>query len=75
MHRPATSSRPPRARPVACVEPLLCAAGRALASRPRAGAAPRCCATPFPVAETGFDPAQITDLYSRTGGRGIFERR
>jgi ABC-type oligopeptide transport system substrate-binding subunit len=27
----------------------------------------------FPVAETGFDPAQITDLYSRTVTANIFE--
>ncbi|MEQ1806290.1 MAG: ABC transporter substrate-binding protein [Burkholderiaceae bacterium] len=27
----------------------------------------------FPVAETGFDPAQISDLYSRTVAAGIFE--
>jgi ABC-type transport system substrate-binding protein len=27
----------------------------------------------FPVAETGFDPAQISDLYSRTVAQGIFE--
>ncbi len=27
----------------------------------------------FPIAETGFDPAQISDLYSRTITAGIFE--
>jgi len=27
----------------------------------------------FPIAETTFDPAQITDLYSRTVAAGIFE--
>jgi ABC-type transport system substrate-binding protein len=27
----------------------------------------------FPIAETGFDPAQITDLYSRTVAASIFE--
>ena len=27
----------------------------------------------FPVAETGFDPAQISDLYSRTVAANIFE--
>jgi ABC-type transport system substrate-binding protein len=27
----------------------------------------------FPIAETGFDPAQITDLYSRTVAANIFE--
>ncbi|MGL6112548.1 MAG: ABC transporter substrate-binding protein [Rubrivivax sp.] len=28
---------------------------------------------PFPIAETSFDPAQITDLYSRTVASGIFD--
>ncbi|HYN58671.1 MAG TPA: ABC transporter substrate-binding protein, partial [Rubrivivax sp.] len=28
---------------------------------------------PFPIAETNFDPAQITDLYSRTVAAGIFD--
>src|SRR5687767_8041718 len=27
----------------------------------------------FPIAETGFDPAQITDLYSRTVAAAIFD--
>ncbi|MES1163431.1 MAG: bicyclomycin resistance protein, partial [Rhizobacter sp.] len=27
----------------------------------------------FPIAETGFDPAQISDLYSRTVTAAIFE--
>ncbi|HET7773170.1 MAG TPA: ABC transporter substrate-binding protein [Burkholderiaceae bacterium] len=27
----------------------------------------------FPIAETGFDPAQISDLYSRTVTEGIFD--
>jgi ABC-type transport system substrate-binding protein len=27
----------------------------------------------FPIAETGFDPAQISDLYSRTVAAGIFD--
>ena len=27
----------------------------------------------FPIAETGFDPAQITDLYSRTVAASIFD--
>ena len=29
----------------------------------------------FPVAETGFDPAQISDLYSRTVARTSSKRR
>jgi len=45
------------------------------------GAAPAAAAAPpakllryaFPVAETGFDPAQVSDTYSRTVTAGIFE--
>jgi hypothetical protein len=32
---------------------------------------PRVC--PFPVAETGFDPAQVSDIYSRIITANIFE--
>ena len=35
--------------------------------------APRVLRYAFPVAETGFDPAQLSDLYSRTVTGGIFE--
>ena len=28
----------------------------------------------FPTAETGFDPAKVTDLYSNTINEAIFER-
>jgi hypothetical protein len=46
-------------------------AGRA--AQPAGRRTPRCCATPFPIAETGFDPAQISDLYSRTVAAAIFD--
>lgn len=36
-------------------------------------AAPRVLRYAFPIAETGFDPAQISDLYSRTVAAHIFE--
>jgi ABC-type transport system substrate-binding protein len=55
---------------------LAWAAALALAA---AGAHAQSAATPktlryaFPVAETGFDPAQISDLYSRTVASGIFD--
>ena len=38
-----------------------------------AGAAPKTLKVAFPVAETGFDPAQINDIYSRTVTPHIFE--
>src|SRR5690349_15119208 len=34
---------------------------------------PRVLRYAFPIAETGFDPAQLSDLYSRTVTAGIFE--
>ncbi|MCK6434257.1 MAG: ABC transporter substrate-binding protein [Aquabacterium sp.] len=40
---------------------------------PAAAQAPKVLRYAFPVAETGFDPAQISDLYSRTVAAGIFE--
>lgn len=36
-------------------------------------AAPKVLRYAFPIAETGFDPAQISDLYSRTVAANIFE--
>ncbi|MBQ0957846.1 bicyclomycin resistance protein [Ideonella sp. 4Y11] len=50
---------------------LLCwalLAGPAAAAEP-----PRVLRYAFPVAETGFDPAQVSDLYSRTVVANIFE--
>ena len=35
--------------------------------------APRVLRYAFPIAETGFDPAQISDLYSRTVAAAIFD--
>ncbi|MEF7615174.1 ABC transporter substrate-binding protein [Aquincola sp. MAHUQ-54] len=56
------------------------AAGLALAQAPAPQAAPAAAGTPpkvlryaFPTAETGFDPAQVSDLYSRTVTPHIFE--
>jgi ABC-type transport system substrate-binding protein len=39
----------------------------------QSGAAPKVFKYAFPIAETGFDPAQISDLYSRTVAAAIFE--
>ncbi len=56
---------------------LLCvaahAAAQAPAEPPPAAAAQKLLRYAFRVAETGFDPAQITDLYSRTVAANIFE--
>ena len=38
-----------------------------------AAPAPKTLRYAFPIAETSFDPAQITDLYSRTVTAGIFD--
>ncbi len=54
-------------------------AGSSLAGLPwparaaAAGAAPRTLRCAFQIAETGFDPAQISDLYSRTVAAAIFD--
>ena len=44
-----------------------------LAAAAPAAAAPRVLRTSFRIAETGFDPAQISDLYSRTVAAAIFD--
>ena len=52
------------------------AAGLPLAALARAANAPageRVLRTSFPVAETGFDPAQVSDIYSRIVTANIFE--
>ncbi|MDE2369647.1 MAG: bicyclomycin resistance protein [Burkholderiales bacterium] len=51
------------------------AAGPAAAAAPSASpaAAPKVLRYAFPVAETGFDPAQVTDTYSATVNAHIFE--
>jgi len=58
----------------------LLLAAVALAGAAQPAGAPQSPQTPtktlrfaFPVAETGFDPAQISDLYSRTVAAGIFD--
>jgi ABC-type transport system substrate-binding protein len=58
----------------ALVLSLLCGASLAqapLADPPPDG--PRVLRYAFPIAETGFDPIQLSDLYSRTVTAGIFE--
>jgi ABC-type transport system substrate-binding protein len=53
---------------------LALATSLALACSPAVAQAPKkVLRYAFPVAETGFDPAQISDLYSRTVAQGIFE--
>ena len=48
----------------------LATAGRAAASE---GAGANILRVPFPAAETGFDPAQVGDIYSHTVNAHIFE--
>lgn len=45
----------------------------ALLAAPTAWAQQKVLRYAFPIAETGFDPAQISDLYSRTVAANIFE--
>ncbi len=52
---------------------LALACGATHAQTGAASDAPRVLRYAFPVAETGFDPAQISDLYSRTVIAGIIE--
>jgi ABC-type transport system substrate-binding protein len=64
---------------VRLLAPLLVAAALAqaplvAAAQPAPGAQPlKVFRYAFPIAETGFDPAYITDLYSRTVAAAIFE--
>jgi ABC-type transport system substrate-binding protein len=51
---------------------LLASLALASAAEP-SNAAPKTLRYAFPVAETSFDPAQISDLYSRTVAAGIFD--
>jgi ABC-type transport system substrate-binding protein len=56
-----------------CLAAGLCfAAAPAAAAGVKAGP-PKVLRYAFPIAETNFDPAQITDLYSRTVAAGIFD--
>ena len=52
---------------------LALACGAAQTQAAATGDAPRVLRFAFPIAETGFDPAQISDLYSRTVAAGIIE--
>jgi len=53
---------------------LTLAVGAAVAADPAAGAAAKkVLRVSFPIAETGFDPARIVDLYSRSVTPHIFE--
>ncbi|MEK8051833.1 ABC transporter substrate-binding protein [Ideonella sp. DXS22W] len=53
--------------------PLSAAAQSAPAAAPAAAAAPKVLRYAFQIAETGFDPAQISDTYSRIVASNIFE--
>ena len=52
---------------------LVAVAAGGQPSAPSAGAEPKVLRYALRIAETGFDPAQITDLYSRTIAANIFE--
>ncbi len=52
---------------------LLTAALACASATAQDGSATKTLRYAFPVAETGFDPAQISDLYSRTVASGIFD--
>ena len=52
---------------------LLCLACGCLAAAAQAAGPQKVLRYAFPVAETGFDPAQINDLYSRIITANIFE--
>ena len=83
MRHPALRAPDRTGRLATLAGALACALALALptarAQAPAAdGAAPRTAAAKtlryaFPIAETGFDPAQISDLYSRTVAANIFE--
>ena len=49
------------------------AASAASSAAPSASTAPKTLRYAFPIAESNFDPAQITDLYSRTVASAIFD--
>ena len=53
--------------------PLLPANAVAAAPEPPGVTSGNILRVPFPVAETGFDPSQVSDLYSRTVTAHIFE--
>jgi ABC-type transport system substrate-binding protein len=78
-HAPSTASAAPR---IACRLPrwVYAVVGLLLVVPGPAGAAPDAGAPPphvlryaFPIAETGFDPVQLSDLYSRVMARHVFD--
>jgi ABC-type transport system substrate-binding protein len=62
----ACGAAPAQTRPADAAQPL-----RVLPDH--AAQPPRVLRYAFPIAETGFDPAQISDLYSRTVAAAIFD--
>lgn len=71
-------SRPTVRWPRASAALLLAATWAAAVAQPASAAAPttqppKVLRYAFPIAETGFDPAQISDLYSRVIAANIFE--
>jgi ABC-type transport system substrate-binding protein len=58
---------------VATVLALVAATAAGQSPAPSAAAAPKVLRYALRIAETGFDPAQIVDLYSRTIAANIFE--
>ena len=65
---------PPLRRLVEALALACCVAGLAPAAAAQtSGPAPKVLRYAFPIAETGFDPAQISDGYSRTVAAAIFE--
>jgi len=57
----------------ALIRALLIAAACVALPLPAAEPAPKVLRYAFQIAETGFDPAQLSDLYSNTVTGGIFE--
>src|SRR5688500_2171771 len=61
-------------RPLTMIRSAILALATSLAlPLPAPAQAPKVLRYAFPIAETGFDPAQISDLYSRTIAANIFE--
>jgi ABC-type transport system substrate-binding protein len=52
---------------------LMCAGAAAQPLPNQTAQPPKVLRYAFPIAETNFDPAQITDLYSRTVASGLFD--
>jgi ABC-type transport system substrate-binding protein len=56
-----------------CIGPIRALILAVACSAAAAADAPKVLRYAFPIAETGFDPVQLSDLYSRTVTAGIFE--